>query len=49
MRALAPWTGMTLFKDEMERLVERFFEPRLERSGSGPRSSTSPRPKMRIW
>ena len=30
MRALTPWTGMTLFKDEMDRLFDRFFEPRLD-------------------
>ena len=29
MRALAPWTGMDLFKGEMDRLFDRFFEPRL--------------------
>ena len=29
MRALAPWTGMGLFKGEMDRLIERFLEPRL--------------------
>lgn len=29
MRALAPWTGMGLFKGEMDRLLERFLEPRL--------------------
>jgi HSP20 family protein len=29
MRALTPWTGMGLFKGEMDRLLERFLEPRL--------------------
>ena len=30
MRAMVPWTGMNLlFKDEMDRLFDRFFEPRL--------------------
>ncbi|MBI4637920.1 MAG: Hsp20/alpha crystallin family protein [Candidatus Rokubacteria bacterium] len=28
MRALAPWTGMTSLRQEMDRLFERFFEPR---------------------
>ena len=28
MRALAPWTGMDVFKREMDRLFDRFFEPR---------------------
>jgi HSP20 family protein len=28
MRALTPWTGMTLFKDEMERMFDHLFEPR---------------------
>jgi HSP20 family protein len=28
MRALTPWTGMGLFKDEMERMFDRFLEPR---------------------
>src|SRR3990167_3321105 len=28
MRALAPWTGMDGFKREMDRLFDRFFEPR---------------------
>jgi HSP20 family protein len=27
MRALTPWTGMTGFKHEMDRLFERFLEP----------------------
>ena len=27
MRALTPWTGMTSFKKEMDRLFDRFFEP----------------------
>lgn len=27
MRALTPWTGMTSFKKEMDRLFERFLEP----------------------
>jgi HSP20 family protein len=26
MRALAPWTGMTNFKQEMDRMLERVFE-----------------------
>ena len=30
MRAMVPWTGMNLlFKDETDRLFDRFFEPRL--------------------
>src|SRR5437867_5853667 len=29
MRALAPWTGMDPFKGEMDRLFDRFLEPRL--------------------
>lgn len=29
MRALVPWTGMNMFKDEMDRLLDRLFEPRL--------------------
>src|SRR4029450_1277040 len=29
MRALVPWTGMNGFKDEMDRLLDRLFEPRL--------------------
>jgi HSP20 family protein len=29
MRALTPWTGMNLFRGEMDRLFDRFFEPRL--------------------
>lgn len=29
MRAMVPWTGTNLlFKDEMDRLFDRFFEPR---------------------
>ena len=28
MRALAPWTGMDVFKREVDRLFDRFFEPR---------------------
>jgi HSP20 family protein len=27
MRALTPWTGMTSFKKEMDRLFDRFLEP----------------------
>jgi len=27
MRALTPWTGMTSFRNEMDRLFERFLEP----------------------
>jgi HSP20 family protein len=27
MRALTPWTGLTTFKTEMDRLFDRFFEP----------------------
>jgi HSP20 family protein len=27
MRALTPWTGMTSFKTEMDRLFDRFIEP----------------------
>ena len=27
MRALTPWTGMTTFKKEMDRLFDRFVEP----------------------
>jgi HSP20 family protein len=27
MRALAPWTGMTSFRKEMDRLFDRFLEP----------------------
>lgn len=27
MRALTPWTGMTSFKNEVDRLFERFLEP----------------------
>ena len=30
MRSLMPWTGMTGLKNEMDRLVDRFFEPRWE-------------------
>jgi len=30
MRALMPWTGMTSLKNEMDRLFDRFFEPRWE-------------------
>ena len=30
MRSLMPWTGMTGLKSEMDRLVDRFFEPRWE-------------------
>src|SRR4030095_14601332 len=29
VRALVPWTGMNVFKDEMDRLLDRLFEPRL--------------------
>ena len=29
MCALVPWTGMNGFKDEMDRLLDRLFEPRL--------------------
>jgi HSP20 family protein len=29
MRALAPWAGMGLFKGEMDRMLDRFLEPRL--------------------
>ena len=29
MRALVPWPGMNMFKDEMDRLLDRLFEPRL--------------------
>lgn len=28
MRALAPWTGMDVFKREIDRLFDRVFEPR---------------------
>ena len=28
MRALKPWTGMTAFRQEMDRLFDRFMEPR---------------------
>ena len=28
MRALTPWPGMNLFKNEMDRLFDRVFEPR---------------------
>ena len=28
MRALAPWTGMTSLRRDMERLFDRFFEPK---------------------
>jgi HSP20 family protein len=27
MRALTPWTGLTTFKTELDRLFDRFFEP----------------------
>ena len=27
MRALTPWTGMTSFRKEMDRLLDRFLEP----------------------
>jgi HSP20 family protein len=27
MKALTPWTGMTRFRNEMDRLFERFWEP----------------------
>ena len=30
MRALAPWTGIPTLKQEMDRLFDRFFEPRWE-------------------
>jgi len=30
MRALSPWTGMTSLKQEMDRLFDRFFEPRAD-------------------
>jgi HSP20 family protein len=30
MRALTPWTGMTSLKQEMDRVFDRFFEPRWE-------------------
>jgi len=30
MNAMTPWTGLGTLKQEMDRLVERFFEPRLE-------------------
>jgi HSP20 family protein len=29
MRALTPWTGMNLFRGEMDRLFDRLFEPRM--------------------
>ena len=35
MRALAPWAGMGLFKGEIDRLVDRFIEPRLGTLGPG--------------
>jgi len=28
MRALAPWTGLDVFRREMDRLLDRFVEPR---------------------
>jgi HSP20 family protein len=30
MNAMTPWIGLGTLKQEMDRLVERFFEPRLE-------------------
>jgi HSP20 family protein len=30
MRALTPWKGMDTLRHEMERVFDRFFEPRLE-------------------
>ena len=30
MRALTPWTGMDLMRREIDRLFDRFFEPRWE-------------------
>ena len=30
MNAMTPWTGLGTLKQEMDRLVDRFFEPRLE-------------------
>ena len=35
MRALAPWAGMGLFKGEIDRLLDRFIEPRLGTLGPG--------------
>ena len=29
MRALIPWTGMNVFKGEVDRMLDRLFEPRL--------------------
>src|SRR5262245_36518476 len=29
MRALVPWTGVNMFKGEIDRLLDRLFEPRL--------------------
>ena len=37
MRALAPWAGMGLFKGEIDRLLDRFIEPRLGALGPGGR------------
>jgi HSP20 family protein len=34
MRALTPWGGLTL-RREMDRMFDRFFEPRLEESEAG--------------
>ena len=30
MNTMTPWTGLGTLKQEMDRLVDRFFEPRLE-------------------
>ena len=30
MRSLMPWTGMTSLKSEMDRVLDRFFEPKWE-------------------
>src|SRR5215472_16863160 len=30
MRNLMPWTGMTSLKSEMDRVLDRFFEPKWE-------------------
>ncbi len=50
MRAMTPWAGMGLFKDEMERMFDRFLEPRwgvLEAVGEGQASNVGLRPRVR--
>ena len=35
MRALAPWRGMDVLRQEMERVFDRFFEPRWDEFEAG--------------